>query len=191
MNSFPIVSATTGSLIDFVNGWSNLYDYNKLFEEENYENHIYRNTLTSEDVIKVFVWKNGMRLSKQKNQSLKTKILPKLDLINRYKKNHPDFETIKGTFKNVSAIWLIFLAHIIDPKAFPIFDQHVYRAFVYLRDKKIEKINPNDKTKLKVYQNEYLPFFNERLVHVESHKKLDEAMWSFGRFLSLYPNLFI
>jgi len=37
----------------------------------------------------------------------------------------------------MSAIWQIFLLHIIDPTNYPIFDQHVYRAHYYLEHRTI------------------------------------------------------
>lgn len=190
MNNFPVIGIHQGNLEEFVTCWSRLYDYDQLYQEAFYNKHIYNNPLTKDDITELFIWKNGMPLSVLKGESLNKKILPKLDLINQYRNESVDFETIQTTFNNLSAIWLIFVAHIISPRKYPIFDQHVYRAFIFLRDKVITRISENDKIKLRIYQDEYLPFFNRYLVHIDNHKKLDEAMWSFGRFLSLYPQAF-
>jgi hypothetical protein len=184
MHSFPILTKSEGSLQQFMDFWSRLYDSGQLFHEEYYDQHISNNPLSEEDLTKLFLWKNGMKLSELKEKSLKQKILPKLALIRQYRQDAPPFSVIKETFRGVSAIWLIFVAHIISPKHYPVFDQHVYRAYVYLHTGSIRELENTDSVKLKIYEEEYLPFFREHLNRLTSDKKLDEAMWAFGRFIS-------
>lgn len=180
MTDFPII-VNKGTIIQFIDCWSKYYDYrgNKI-----YFKHIKKNKLEADDISELFKWKNGMRLSTLKGISFETKIIPRLGIINDLKQERRiTFQTITDSFHDVSAIWRIFLAHIINPNRFPIFDQHVYRAMIYLQTKKIEELKNTDKVKLEKYENEYLEFFNDISPEISDYKKYDEAMWAFGRFL--------
>jgi len=62
---------------------------------------------------------------------------------------------------NTGIIWKIFLLHIIDPKRYPIFDQHVYRAYDFLTKNKTIGILSSNKRKEDIYFSEYISFFNK------------------------------
>ncbi len=190
MNNYPILNIAKSNLNEFIDYWSNIYAYDQRFNEKLYQQNINADPIEKDNIEQLFLWKNGMNLSANKTSSLSEKILTKLELINHFRIDVPDFDIIRNTFKNVSAIWLIFLAHIISPKKYPIFDQHVYRAYSYLTTGKIKGISNYDKEKLEIYEKEYLPFFNQNLRNVKDYKKLDEAMWSFGRNLKVNKALF-
>lgn len=180
MTDFPII-ADKGSISQFIDCWSSFYDYSG---NEIYFKHLNKNTLEADDISALFKWKNGMRLSTLKGISFETKILPRLGIINDLKKERRiAFQTIRDAFHDVSAIWRIFLAHIIKPSSFPIFDQHVYRAMIYLQTHEIKELKNSDKVKLEKYENEYLKFFHGISTEISDYKKYDEAMWAFGRFL--------
>jgi hypothetical protein len=180
MTDFPII-VNKGTISQFIDCWSKYYDFSG---NEIYFKHLNKNTLEASDIRELFKWKNGMRLSTLKGISFETKIMPRLDIINDLKSDKSlAFQTINDSFHDVSAIWRIFLAHIINPSRFPIFDQHVYRAMIYLQTKKIEELKNSDKVKLEKYENEYLEFFNDISTEISDYKKYDEAMWAFGRFL--------
>lgn len=184
MMTFPFIEQS-GTLQQFINSWSHYYDYG---DEAAYTKHITNNPFSKEDVRRLFLWKNGMRLSVKKNLSLETKIVSKLDVINRFKQNGEDltFPMICDSFSDVSAIWLIFIAHIINAQKFPIFDQHVYRAMIFLQEGKKKELNTNNGTKLMIYEREYLAFYNSLLPQISDYKEFDEAMWTFGRFMYQY-----
>jgi hypothetical protein len=180
MTDFPII-VNKGTISQFIDCWNRFYDYSG---NEIYFKHLNKNTLEASDIKELFKWKNGMRLSTLKDISFETKILPRLGILNDLKKEKGiSFQTINNSFPDVSAIWRIFLAHIIKPNRFPIFDQHVYRSMVYLQTNKIEELENNDHIKLHKYEHEYLSFFNEVSPEIADYKKYDEAMWAFGRFL--------
>jgi len=69
----------------------------------------------------------------------------------------------------------------------------VYRAYKYI----VEQVNNAelpyyDKTKLNIYYREYLPFYfdcKEQMDEKFTVKHLDDALWSFGKFLNEYPKL--
>lgn len=79
-------------------------------------------------------------------------------------------------------IWKIYLLHIIAPSKYPIFDQHVCRAFYFISKNQKKEIPERNKDKEMIYFDEYIDFFN-RLSKEISRKKLDEALWAFGKFL--------
>ena len=180
MTDFPII-VNKGTVSQFIDCWSRFYDYSG---NEIYFKHLNKNTLEAGDIQELFKWKNGMRLSTLKGISFETKILPRLGIINDLKQERSiAFQSINDSFHDVSAIWRIFLAHIIKPNKFPIFDQHVYRAMIYLQTKEIKELKSIDKVKLEKYENEYLKFYYSISPEIYDYKKYDEAMWVFGKFL--------
>jgi hypothetical protein len=180
MTDFPII-VNKGTVNQFIDCWSKYYNYSG---NEIYFKHLNKCKIEAEDIRELFKWKNNMRLSIKKDISIETKIIPRLSILNDLKKEKDIvFKTISDAFYNVPAIWRIFLAHIIKPNTFPIFDQHVYRAMIYLQTNKIEELKNRDKAKLEKYEYEYLRFFNDISSKISDYKKYDEAMWAFGKFL--------
>lgn len=184
---FPIITLNKKSIDDFILFWSNLYDY-KL--EKEYHHHINNHKFDLNDLTELYKWKNGGNLSSKKEISLKTKILKKIEIINELKM---DFQSKKfnQSFEEVSAIWKIFLLHIITPKEYPILDQHVARAYYFLTGGIIKEIPFSNKNKVIFYYNNYLKFFNEIAQNTKlNRKKIDEALFMFGKFIKTYPKLF-
>lgn len=178
-------------IITFITFWSQLYSYSN---EAIYKKNISKKVFDAESIQELFIWKNGMRLSDLKQKSLNNKIIDKLGVIN-YLKSKEEFELdlFNYEFKSLSAVWKIFLLHIIQPKKFPIYDQHIHRTFLFIHKKEFSNLsNTSIKNKQKeaFYFNEYLPFIDEN--EIKDLKKLDEAFFAFGQFLNTkdYKNLF-
>ena len=77
-----------------------------------------------------------MVLSGGKQNSLDNKIKKKLFLINNLKTNDEiDLILFREEFKSLTTVWKIFLLHIIKPNVYPIYDQHIHRAFLYIHGK--------------------------------------------------------
>jgi hypothetical protein len=76
--------------------------------------------------------------------------------------------------------------HIISPKQYPIFDQHVHRAFKYITEHVNDaKLPLNEKSKERIYYKDYLPFYlncKETMNEKFTSKQLDDALWLFGKF---------
>jgi hypothetical protein len=171
------------STVEFINFWSNLYNYSD--KENIYLKNINSNILNNHTLLLLFKWKNGSRLSYPKQKSFDKNILSKIETINILKSNF-NLSLFLKEFNNISTIWKIFLLHIINPKMYPIFDQHVFRAMKYIRFSIIEEIPVDNKHKEKVYFDEYVDFFNtlkSELPENFNNKKIDEALWSIGKFL--------
>ncbi|MFH0831296.1 MAG: hypothetical protein V1886_00295 [archaeon] len=168
---------------EFIVFWSSLYRDSK---ESFYIPVIDKQKFDIGDINNLFEWKNGVKLSQKKKQSLNINIINKLEIINKLKHNF-NLSTFQEEFGRISAIWKIFLLHIIASDRYPIFDQHVFRSYYFLKHNEVKEISYKNKEKEEIYFKEYLEFFNSlhnNLINADiPKKKIDEALWVFGRFL--------
>jgi hypothetical protein len=167
---------------DFINHWKQLYAY----DNPELYNSINNDKLSKQDLLDLYVWKNGMKLSNAKLKSFNTKLLPKLELINKMRQHKEiDLKLFNVEFESVSAVWKVFLLHIIKPNYYPIYDQHIHRAYNFINGNDFSGISSTmyDKKKLTFYFNEYLPFV--RRMNVANLKEMDEAFFAFGQFLNI------
>ena len=189
-NHFPILELKKETDINsFIDFWSKLYYYPL---ENLYNETIIKKQFEIDDIQRLYIWKNGMNLSKKKQQSLDLKIKPKLILINDYKQNDDwSIEDFQNEFGDLSAVWKIFLLHIIKPEIYPIYDQHINRAFNYIHELPYSEISANisNKNKELFYFNTYLEFVN-KLKDVNL-KKFDEAFFAFGKFINTNNNIIL
>ena len=167
---------------DFVDFWAKIYNYGN---EATYNEFI--GQLTTESIRNLFAWKatgmNRTSIMAGKNQFVET-ILEKLDHFQNIPLNTPEDANgfLTNELENRGMTWKIFTLHILHPDKFPIFDQHVYRAMIYLKTGEIKEIPRKNEEKQQSYINEYLHFYNEEHEYYED-RKLDKALFSFGRFL--------
>lgn len=175
-----LLSKKLVNIKEFVGFWYRFYvDPN----EDKYFKNINKIKFDKHTLLSLFEWKNGSELSKGKMKSFENKILTKLKIINSLKASSKfELNNFLVEFDAVSAIWKIFLLHIIKPDKYPIFDQHVYRAFYYIKYSRIKELPNDDRKKENHYFREYLLFFKQIKKKV-SAKRVDEALWSFGKFL--------
>lgn len=191
MNLINLEFNKTLTLNNFIASWSILYSYSN---EAIYKKAISKEVLSINDIQNLYVWKNGMKLSELKQKSLDDKIKSKRSIINKFKSNDKiDTECFKKEFKNLSAVWKIFLLHIINPNKYPIYDQHIHRTFLFIHKEdytNISNTSITDKNKEKFYFDRYLPFIEAN--NIKDLKKLDEAFFAFGQFLNTrnYATLF-
>ncbi len=180
---FVILKVQEVGTRSFINYWSRFYDYRN---EYIYQRFIKKKRFNSTDINSMFEWKNNMHLSLNKKVTADL-ACRNIKVINKLKKEF-DMNLFLATFGKVGAIWKIFLLHAIQPNMFPIYDQHVHRAFIFIQFQKTEEISSSNKTKFKVYMEEYLPFFQEaKRTSKCDGKKVDEALWAFGKILKSHP----
>ena len=181
--TFPILTKTqSGSLQDFISFWSKLYAYDNavLYDK------IHHKVLSEKDIKDLFQWKNGMKLSQAKEKSLNTKIIKKINIINSLRATTEiDLDYFLKEFKEVSVVWKVFLLHIISPTMYPIYDQHIHRAYRFMNNEASDgiKASMNEATKLKFYFEEYYPFVKQS--KIKDLKKMDEAFFAFGQFINI------
>jgi hypothetical protein len=69
-------------------------------------------------------------------------------------------ERFLSAFPEGGAIHRIFWLHCWRPRTFPIYDQHVHRAMVFIKTGQIEELSSfNDENKIERYLGNYLPFY--------------------------------
>lgn len=122
----------------FIEDWSNHYDYGM---EDYYSNNIDKGLDSYENFLLLFQWKNGMPKISKKKQVIVNGFWDNKSVLKTLRKNF-SWELFETTFNpsSSSAIWKIFLLHIVDKNKFPIFDQHVYRFHKYYNESIIEEI---------------------------------------------------
>ena len=181
--TFPILTKTqSGSLQEFISFWSKLYAYDNaaLYDKIHYK------VLSEKDIKDLYQWKNGMKLSQTKEKSLNTKIIKKINIINSLRATTEfDLDYFLKEFKEVSVVWKVFLLHIISPTMYPIYDQHIHRAYRFMNKEASDgiKASMNESVKLKFYFEEYYPFVKES--KIKDLKKMDEAFFAFGQFINI------
>lgn len=177
-----LTNRQSGSLQEFISFWSKLYVYDNAVLYE----RIHNTTLSEDDLKDLYKWKNGMKLSQAKEKSLNTKIISKIDIVNNLRAaSNFDLEYFLKEFKQVSVVWKVFLLHILKPNRFPIYDQHVHRAYRFINNQSSDgiKASMNESVKLKFYFEEYYPFVRES--KITDLKKMDEAFFAFGQFINI------
>lgn len=160
---------------EFIEFWAEQYSYpNMSFYTENIGKE-----LTEKRVYELFAWKNGRNLSKKKRDSIALNYLSESDIPDEKATNE---ELIEYLNRDGGAIWRIFWLHCNFPEAYPIFDQHVYRAMAYIKSKKEIEIPAYNPKKVDIYVDEYISFYEN--FEGKEKKVVDEALWSFGKFLA-------
>ena len=157
---------------DFLTHWAAKYNYPN---GKKYTNNIGK-PLTPQSVMELYGWKNGTgdELSAKKRRSVEA--------------NYPhDFAGDESARyldhkKDGGAIWNIFFLHCLKPAAWPIFDQHTFRAMHYLKTGQIKEIGTTNRQK-------YVQYAEYRKFHASlsgaSARTVDMALFAFGQFLKL------
>jgi hypothetical protein len=173
----------------FVSFWMRYYDFGN---EETYYSIIKKDQLQANDIERLFQWKNNMGKNRDAmsggKKTFVEKVITRLPVINRLKKDF-DIEHYKKSFNDLSAIWGITLLHVVSSGVYPIYDQHVHRAYKFIVEGKPDILVFSNKERYRVYFEEYVPFFNtfKHHVHTQTSKEIDSALWAFGRYLSRFP----
>lgn len=161
---------------EFVSFWGQQYSYDK---ESLYTDNI-GHELTGPCILELYRWKNGMRLSERKRESIRRNFIERSKELEELKPDISPKEFLTK-FCNGGAIWRIFWLHYWQPSQFPIYDQHVHRAMAFIEKGTPEEIPDSDQLKIESYINRYLPFhaqFNDM-----DGRNVDKAIWAFGKFI--------
>jgi len=172
---FEVVRFVSASATDFVDFWSQQYQYDF---QELYDNNVGR-ALTEERIWQMYRWKNGTAISAKKKKSIRSAYLSQL-------KTLPNLVTLEEGKAYIAslkggAIWGVFWLHCIKPKLFPIFDQHTYRSMAKINGLEPPEIPTAKTKKLDAYFEQYIPF-TKRFSGISS-RDLDKALFAYGRFL--------
>ena len=184
------VEFSKNSCKEFVDYWKEKYRYGN---ETDYKCHIDKDlTKDYESLEKLFVWKNGhKKLSESQQKSIDEK---KNWLKSERDKNCKKKQIIEKAEKEYlnrkegGAIWNIFFLHCLNPKEWPIYDQHTYRAmmYMYIEKGKIPEDEKNNRKKYENYIDNYIPFFKRIVKECDKEcepREVDKALFAFGQFL--------
>ena len=170
----------------FMEHWSSFYAYEF---EPNYLENINDPFKNFDSFHQMYIWKNGMKLSKKKYATIK-KLYKKSRDFKRVSKIFSEelFEEKFNMHKN-PGIWMMFLMHLFQPNNYPLFDQHVYRAHVFLNEGAIKEIPTSNKRKYIFFKEVYIPWFMSLKSSTKhSGKLLDESLFTLGQHLSKIKN---
>jgi hypothetical protein len=186
MSTLKITDFSNPSM--FVDRWSSSYN---LSQEHKYLENIKSPFASWSAFEALFQWKNqtGDQIAEGKLKTLKSFWDQKAIL----KRLQDDFnwKTFEDAFKpkKSATIWKCLLLHLIKPSVFPLYDQHVYRSYQFITKGKIEEIPNSGSKKYLFYKENYMPWFNELVeTYNLNPKKLDEAIFEYGRFIKAIKN---
>lgn len=161
---------------------------------ERYDKNIKIRPITAHSIEELIKWKNGYH---DKIAASKMNIVnffkekDSIEIMNNLSKRWSDkkFERAFKPQKN-APIWKIFIRHSISPDKFPIFDINVYRAYRYLTSGiKMELKSEKRSDYYLIYNDSFLPFFKKMQMEANcTVKELDEALFTFGKFLNDYED---
>jgi hypothetical protein len=187
----------------FVDFWSKFYDYrihvHGGHEEIDYVTELHTGQdLTEENCRRLLRWKDPKFLTHEilsgPNQGRANprvqralEILPQMNAFRRGELTEVQFRDQTAKVFPNGLVWQLFLLHIAQPHAYPIGDQHVFRAFRLHR-------HEQGKEDWEFYQR-YRVYFGEiaracdielRPANAVALKQIDNALMVFGRFLRAY-----
>jgi hypothetical protein len=106
------------------------------------------------------------------------------NLPNQLPDTMPDVLTKLIKRRGFGFVWAIFAAHCYLPEVYPLYDQHVYRAYKALQTDNRE-LPDTSPTNWQEYLN-YVAFFRNQMAVAElSQADCDRALWAFGKDLKL------
>jgi hypothetical protein len=174
---------------EFVAFWKRLYHG---FDNAKYKAVVSKDKLDTEDIRKLFLWKNNMGegLTPKKKVFIDY-VIKEIHTVNLLKRSF-SWSLFEEKFSKRGPVWIITLLHAINQNEFPIYDQHAYRAYSFIDTGKLVSKSeiPKSHQVFKVYKM-YKAFFDRLKNQVSDYtpKEVDEALWAFGKFLSLYPQM--
>jgi hypothetical protein len=173
----------------FVTFWADLYRDDR---EALYDNNISVKPFTETVIEELFVWKNGGKLSERKKKSVEENyssnkehegVKAAIGFSEIGVRDVQEFakKFLTNDFVRGGAIWRIYWLHCCN-QSFPIYDQHVHRAMVYIERAQIEELaNCSDERQIELYHTQYIGF-HQRLAG--DQRKIDKALNIFGWFLT-------
>lgn len=166
------------ALDPFVEHWACRYGDTER-DERLYDPHIGAADLRTDlgALTSLFTWKNGGELSKKKSAGIRTNYfdhwIEDADLESRY------LDPEKGG----GPIWNIFYLHCRCPERYPIYDQHTYRAMLYMQTGAIgAELTKKPRFIYESYTQMYRPFV---VAIGRDLRVVDRALYTFGQFLKL------
>lgn len=152
---------------------------NIVYQDKSGNTYSFTNRWKEDTPVGYKIWKNLSEIS----DSIQTSIPIKFPL------NEPPIVNILNSMNHFGFIWSIFVLHCFYPRLYPLYDQHVYRAFKYIVTNGTECPKTADNS-----WNSYLyyrQFFIQRLNELKiEFWRLDKALWAYGKSLKKNTGFF-
>lgn len=166
----------------FIDFWKEYY-YNPKNQDEKYY-YPYIDNLSKNDFLeKLWRWKMQVHFYNRYNQKALKLMEENKETIRNFRGSKPTFEELyifsRKIFKS-GVVYQIFLMHICKPNEYPIFDQNVFRSFIFLTTGKIIK-TPQDIQEYLDYK-EFVFKINKK--YNIKLRYIDYALFAFGQFLA-------
>jgi hypothetical protein len=190
-NRVFVCTRRTASPREFVEFWERAYrDENEPLYTQNI-----RGPHTEETLLHLFHWKMGSVYFKTEKmlRSVRENFISQAERARGLPQNISAKEFLEA-FPNGGPIYRIFWLHCWYPERFPIYDQHVHRGMVFIREGQLEELDLENRKTIDSYLGQYLPFYepfataSKDLAFDEERdgirtRKADRALWTFGEFL--------
>ena len=165
----------------FVSEWSSKYRYSL---EDYYNKNINNGLDDYESFLNLFRWKNGMTKISEKKLITVNGFWDNVNHLRELRKEF-SWEIFEEVFKpsKSSAIWIIFLLHIINKEEFPIWDLYARKFYnLYCNGIIIDETMNTENYSL--YKNYYINWFNNfKTKNKLDGKKMSDAFFELGKFL--------
>jgi hypothetical protein len=188
---FLIYAARPAPLREFIEFWEKRYfgDSEKLRTQEKLYTTNIEGPHTADTLTILFKWKSFHTTAERSN--VKRNFLSRIEEARELRRQRLPGNDFLKRFCDGGPIYRIFWLHCWYPDEFPIYDQHVHRAMVYIRDGQFDELNEHsDEKKIEHYLQGYVPFFEQfRAVSMELFdptcdgvpgRKADRALVTFG-----------
>lgn len=167
---------------EFIKFWSQFYNNSGHLDEKFY--YPYINDSSKEDFLdRLWHWKMGVHFHNRNNQRALRVIKKEKEAIRDFRKSNPSFEKLFNFAREIfrtGVVYPVFLIHICKPDKYPIFDQHVFRAFIFLTTKEI--INKPEDAQDYLRYRDFV--FKIHKKHKIGFRNIDKALMVFGQFLN-------
>jgi hypothetical protein len=166
---------------EFVEFWEPLYgDKDRVLDDKLYTPNI-NGPHSDNTLLLLFKWKIGRRFFKTHLPKIRTHFLDRADDAARALSTD-DPNTFLRIFPDGGAIYRIFWMHCWFPERFPIYDQNVHRAMIYIQEGRVEELTGfSDQQKIDSYLHKYI-FFNSSFSGID-RRKVDRTLFAFGKFI--------
>jgi len=171
----------------------------KLNEQVRYSNNINLNEdLTDKNLKELLTWKQQHFVKKYWKTLVELKEhinnFRHREILDRFGPEFIEFYNRIAPISTEGPIIIFFIIHIAKPLMYPIIDQHVIRAFRFVKKGIIRSVSNLKKEDLE--ENEfallklYIQFFMKMIAEcrfpvddIKSHQNVDRALWSCGKYL--------
>lgn len=178
---FEVIDWARVSRERFVEFWASQYHDPR---EALYERCIGR-PYAVEEVLDLFRWKNGGKLSARKQESVFKNYVDRLEEFESLPLETSPSEFLQK-WSSGGAIWRIFWLHCWRPDRYPIYDQHVHRAAARIESWPAGELPGAPGKQVAAYLQQYLPFCEK---HGFTTRADDRALWAYGKFLKSFTAL--